>query len=191
MKLDINLMADRKMHGNHLTITALILFIIIILFAFVLPIKYRNSLVSEKEKTNQELVYINKTNSEYLHLKNQLASLSKRIEINDQIEARKKDFYNILEIVDDSITREIQLSHISINGTVLTIQGFAPNDKTIANFILKLQDNQLIKAVNIQEIFLDKDRQSRNFSIECVTQLPVPYIEDLSIEEEEEVEDFN
>lgn len=191
MKLDINLMADRKMHGNHLTITALILFIIIILFAFVLPIKYRNSLVLEKEKTNQELVYINKTNSEYLHLKNQLASLSKRIEINDQIEARKKDFYNILEIVDDSITREIQLSHISINGTVLTIQGFAPNDKTIANFILKLQDNQLIKAVNIQEIFLDKDRQSRNFSIECVTQLPVPYIEDLSIEEEEEVEDFN
>lgn len=191
MKLDINLMADRKMHGNHLTITALILFIIIILFAFVLPIKYRNSLVSEKEKTNQELVYINKTNSEYLHLKNQLASLSKRIEINDQIEARKKDFYNILEIVDDSITREIQLSHISINGTVLTIQGFAPNDKTIANFILKLQDNQLIKAVNIQEIFLDKDRQSRNFSIECVAQLPVPYIEDLSIEEEEEVEDFN
>lgn len=191
MKLDINLMADRKMHGNHLTITAPILFIIIILFAFVLPIKYRNSLVSEKEKTNQELVYINKTNSEYLHLKNQLASLSKRIEINDQIEARKKDFYNILEIVDDSITREIQLSHISINGTVLTIQGFAPNDKTIANFILKLQDNQLIKAVNIQEIFLDKDRQSRNFSIECVTQLPVPYIEDLSIEEEEEVEDFN
>ena len=196
MKIDINLMREDKLNKNHLIITALILFVLIISISFILPIEYKKSLIAEKEKTSQQLAYISKTNSEYRHLKEQLISLSRQLEIHDQIEARKKDFNKILETVDDSISHAMDLTHISITGQILTVQGFAPNDKMIANFILKLQENPLIEAVSIQEIILDQDKQSRNFHIECLIQLPVPhlstpYIEDISLEEEEEVEDFN
>ncbi|NLN41137.1 MAG: hypothetical protein GX160_03975 [Clostridiales bacterium] len=192
MKLDINLMTGRRFNGNHFIFIIIILsFTLIISIAFVLPIKYKNSLKTETDKTNQELASINKTYSEYLQLEKQLSSLSKQIEINDKIETRKRDFYKILEIVDDSISHQIELTHISITRNILTLQGFAPNDRIIANCILKLQENHLISTVNIKEIYLDQDRHSRNFHIECWTQLPVPFIEDVLLEEEEEIEDFN
>lgn len=193
MKLDINLLTNRRSNENHFILMALIiLLILIILIAFILPIRYKNSLIAET-KTTQELANIKNTNSEYLHLENQLASLLKQVEINDEIEARKRDFHKILEIIDDSISHRIELTHISITGNIVIIQGFAPNDRTIAECVLKLQEEQLIKTVNIHEIYLDKDKGRRNFYIECLTQLPVPYIEDISLEEEEEeaIENFN
>jgi len=194
MKLDINLLTNRRSNENHFILMALIiLLILIILIAFILPIRYKNSLIAETKKTTQELANIKNTNSEYLHLENQLASLLKQVEINDEIEARKRDFHKILEIIDDSISHRIELTHISITGNIVIIQGFAPNDRTIAECVLKLQEEQLIKTVNIHEIYLDKDKGRRNFYIECLTQLPVPYIEDISLEEEEEeaIENFN
>ena len=60
------------------------------------------------------------------------------------------------------MSSDIELTHISISGNILNLQGSAPNDKIIAKCIIRLQENQEILSVNIQEIYLNKDRLNRN-----------------------------
>ena len=93
MKLDINLITQPKLkrsqninifHYNNCNNT---------IFVFILPIIYKNSLIVEAEKMNQEIASINRVNSEYINLEKQLTNLLKWKEINNELEIRNRDFY--------------------------------------------------------------------------------------------------
>lgn len=192
MKLDINLITQPKLKEiPKILIFFIIITVIILFFVFILPIIYKNSLIVEAEKMNQEIASINRVNSEYINLEKQLTNLLKWKEINNELEIRNRDFYKILEIIDDSMSSDIELTHISISGNILNLQGSAPNDKIIAKCIIRLQENQEILSVNIQEIYLNKDRLNRNFNISCLTRLTAPNIYYDSIEEGDIIEDYN
>jgi len=191
MKRDINLMPlNVKRPRYALMIITLALVLLIIMAAFLLPILYKNRLISESEKLDQELRVWNEINNEYLNLKEYSDSLSKKVDIIYQIESRNMDFVSVLDTIDESIFPGIELTHISLSDETLDIEGIAPSKATIANSILRLYENKRIVSVNIHEISLDRENEKQRFFLRSAIEMNDICIEDIYTEGEEDIEDF-
>ena len=172
MKKDINLIFPSQINRTYIVLmVTLILFSIFVTMAFALPLRKRNRLLSQAGLIAKEVKQNNSLKDEYLKLKKHSSTLLKKREIEKQTQARQEDISEVLELIDDSISSDVQITNVSILENILTIQGTASNDRKIADTMLKLHRSPKIESLSIQEVSLDKDSLRRVFHIKSTVML--------------------
>lgn len=187
MKTDINLIPPIPLNRRHSILIITLVLVLIIAIAIAIPIHQGNRLKKEYENISRKLMDTEILRREYLSLENQSISLSKKLEIFKKANSVKGDISKILELMNSSISPYIELTEVSISGDTVSIKGTASNDRAIANNMLKLQENEYVLSVRVQEISLDKNTLERIFHIKCKTLLNQLSLDDLFIQEQ----DFN
>ena len=97
--------------------------------------------------------------------------LVKKVEILEKTDKKRGDVSIILDLIDNSFSRNIELLAITISKNTVTIKGVAPDDNTIADSILRLQEDKRVAKTRIEEISLDRANLKRLFSVRCITLL--------------------
>ncbi|HHZ12351.1 MAG: hypothetical protein ACOX1R_06795 [Caldicoprobacterales bacterium] len=171
MKADINLAALTRSKYRNLSFISIPIVILVLAFSFLIPIWHRNSLRDEYAKISLELLEKEGYNREYTALEDYSMDLVKKVEILEKTDKKRGDVSIILDLIDNSFSRNIELLAITISKNTVTIKGVAPDDNTIADSILRLQEDKRVAKTRIEEISLDRANLKRLFSVRCITLL--------------------
>lgn len=168
MKSDINLMPDRAYNRLYFFLLIIFISILIGISAILIPIRKRNRLLSESYRISQKLNDNEELNKQYLDLENYSEYLLNGMELINEINSQQIDFIEAFDIINDSMSPNIEIFGINISGNILSIKGLAPNHREIADSIIRLQEDKKVSSVEIQEISLDRECLKQIFDLKCI-----------------------
>lgn len=171
MKADINLAIPTRSKYRYCVLLGIPMLVLILAFSFLIPIRRRNSLRDEYVKIKLELLEKEGYSREYTSLEDYSVSLSKKVDILEKTDKKRGDVGRILDLIDNSFSRDIELLAITISKDTVSINGVAPDDNTIADSVLRLQKDKSVVKTRIEEISLDRANLKRIFSVRCITLL--------------------
>lgn len=129
-----------------------------------------SSLKAKKEMTNKEVVKYKKINSEIAVLKKKLGVLEKKTKVIESLEKNRFEPVRLLDTMSLKVIAKRMWfkSFKSINRNV-EIDGMALDNKTVADFMTRLQGSGLFSAVRLKTIKKAKVKESdiKSFQISC------------------------
>jgi type IV pilus assembly protein PilN len=126
------------------------------------------------ETTNNELTKYNKINKEIARIKKNLEVLQKKMAVIAQLES---DRYAPVILMDTMtqvlVAKRMWLTNLSVSDTNVNISGIALDEKTVADFMVRLQNcglfsNVMLKSVKRKEV---EKSNLKSFQVVC-TKVP-------------------
>ena len=125
------------------------------------------------EKITKELVKYNKINKEIEFIKKKLELLTKKTDVIQNLELSREDSVRLLDAMTEMvIEKRMWLSMLETKGKTVSIKGVALDNKTVADFMTRLEESKLFKKVELKTIKQQKFQKSINlksFEITCKT----------------------
>ncbi len=112
-----------------------------------------NDLNSRIKVTQAELEKYDKINKEIAEIKKKLENLNKKLDVIRVLEASRYEPVRLLEILTQAvIEKRMWFTKLDSNVNALTIAGIAMDDKTVADFMLRLEGTGLFSAVSLRNV---------------------------------------
>lgn len=158
-----------------LSLALVLVFILLIYYNFMLSSQVKE--ISEKvETTKTEIAKYAIINKKLEEIKKKLDILNNRMEIIKGLEANRYEPVRLLDAMTSLIIpkRMWFVSFDSTGGNV-NISGIALDNQTVADFMIRLENSRLFKAVNLKTLKKDmaaKQASFKNFEISCIKNTP-------------------
>ncbi len=152
-------------------------FLLTILFITVALFYHNSSLTGKietltisKENKKKEIKKYNKVNKEISDIKKKLDIMKKKVEIVNKIgDDRKKPVMLLDAMTNMIIPKRMWLTQLREAKDAITINGIALDNKTVADFMTRLQDSKLFSSVNLKNLtqheIKDKNLTLKKFDI--------------------------
>ncbi len=125
------------------------------------------------EKITKDMAQYNKINSEIKIIKKKLAVLKKKTNVIKNLDLSREDAVRLLNAMTEMvIEKRMWLSMLETKGKTVSIKGVALDNKTVADFMTRLEESKLFKKVELKTIKQQKFQKSINlksFEITCKT----------------------
>jgi len=157
----------------------ILILILMILYHFSLGGKITD-LKTRVEETNQKLATYDKINKEIAGIKKDLAVLNNKINVIKTLDLNREAPVRMLDEMTQTVVPKrmwfTSLEEKSIEGTqgkkvqAVTIRGYALDNKTVADFMTRLEASALFSSVNLITLKQDKKDSNLNlksFEINC------------------------
>lgn len=124
-------------------------------------------------KTTEELAKYNKINKEIKLIKKKLELLTKKTNVIKNLDLSREDAVRLLDAMTEMvIEKRMWLSMLETKEKTVNIKGIALDNKTVADFMIRLENSKLFKNVKLKTTKQQKFKKSINlksFEITCET----------------------
>jgi type IV pilus assembly protein PilN len=123
------------------------------------------------EKITKELFQYNKINNEIKVIKKKLELLAKKTNVIKNLDLSREDAVRLLDAMTQMvIEKRMWLSMLETKEKTVNIKGIALDNKTVADFMMRLEDSKLFNKVELKTTKQQKFKKSINlksFEITC------------------------
>ena len=169
---------ERKKENVRRQVSLFLLSLILVLLVLFYYNFSLNSKIGKLNKriqtTNNELNKYNEINKEIARIKNNLEILRKKMAVIDQLES---DRYAPVILMDTMtqvlVSKRMWFTSLSVSDKTVSIKGIALDEKTVADFMVRLQKSGLFDNVELKSVKRQKVENSnlKSFEIVC-TKVP-------------------
>ena len=148
-------------------------FMLIILFYYSWTLGSQvNGLNAEIKQTKSDLAKYDKINKEIAATKKKLSNLKKKMAVMDTLEANRFEPTRLLDTMTQVIVpKRMWFTNLTTSGGSVKIAGIALDNKTVADFMVRLEKTGLFSDVDLKTLKQQKVGRSTNFKsfhISCV-----------------------
>ncbi|MBU4388835.1 MAG: PilN domain-containing protein [Proteobacteria bacterium] len=123
------------------------------------------------ENIKNEVAKYNKITKEVEDIKNRLDVLNKKTGVIKNLELNRKEPVRLLDIMTSMvIPKQMWFTNLEAKEEVVTIKGFALDNKTVADFMTRLEESKLFDSVNLMTLKqqnYNKNINLKGFVISC------------------------
>jgi len=150
-----------------------LVFLLIILFYYNWTLGSQiGGLNADIKQTKSELEKYDKINKEIAAIKNKLSILKKKMAVMDTLEANRFEPTRLLDTMTQAVVpKRMWFTNLGTNGATVKISGSALDNKTVADFMVRLEKTGLFSDVDLNTLKQQKVGSSINFKsfhISCV-----------------------
>ncbi len=146
-------------------------FLLIILFYYNWSLGSKISGLNAKIKeTKSELQEYDKINKEIASIKRKLSNLKKKMAVMDNLEANRFEPTRLMDVMTEVIVpKRMWFTSLESKNKVVNIKGIALDNKTVADFMVRLEQSGLFREVDLKTLKQRKVRKSnlKSFQIRC------------------------
>jgi len=147
-------------------------FLLIILFYYNYSLNSKiGNLTSTIAKTKTELDKYKKINKEIAQIKKKLNNLKRKMAVMEMLEANRFEPTRLLDAMTQVIVpKRMWFTGMQSKGKKVQIKGIALDNKTVADFMVRLENCGLFKEVDLKNLKRKKLRKSKlkSFQITCI-----------------------
>jgi len=147
-------------------------FLLIILFYYNYSLNSKiGNLTSTIAKTKTELDKYKKINKEIAQIKKKLNNLKRKMAVMEMLEANRFEPTRLLDTMTQVIVpKRMWFTGMQSKGKKVQIKGIALDNKTVADFMVRLENCGLFKEVDLKNLKRKKLRKSKlkSFQITCI-----------------------
>jgi type IV pilus assembly protein PilN len=148
-----------------------LVFLLIILFYYNWSLGSKiDGLNAKIKETKTELEKYNKINKEIASIKRKLSNLKKKMAVMDTLEANRFEPTRLLDMMTQVIVpKRMWFTSLESKGSNVKISGIALDNKTVADFMVRLEQSGLFNDVDLKTLKQRKVRKSnlKSFQISC------------------------
>ena len=152
-----------------------LVFLLIILFYYNWSLGSKiNGLNAKIKETKTELEEYNKINKEIATIKRKLSNLKKKMAVMDTLEANRFEPTRLMDVMTQVIVpKRMWFTSLVSKKKVVNIKGIALDNKTVADFMVRLEQSGLFREVDLKTLKQRKVRKSnlKSFQISCKKKL--------------------
>jgi len=170
---------DRKKENVRRQVSLFLLSLILVLIVLVYYNFSLNSKIGKLNKTitttKAELNRYEEINKEIAAIKKNLDILKKKMAVIDQLESDRHEPVRLLDTMTQVlITNRMWLVSLDDQEKAVTINGIALDNKTVADFMVGLQNSGLFDNVNLKTVKLQEVQKTKlkGFQIICTKKAP-------------------
>ena len=127
------------------------LLLVVIGFFFLRLSTTISGLEADKEQKKQELATYSKTIARIDQIKKKIEEIQAKLDVIRELEKNKTGLVRLLEEISAAVPKErVYLSSLAEKQGVLTLQGTATDNQTVALFMTNLEKQEHIKAVDLE-----------------------------------------
>ena len=136
------------------------LFLLSLILVLVVLVYYNFSLSSKVGKLNKkisatktELERYNEINKEIARIKQNLETLRKKMAVIEKLESDRHAPVRLMETMTQVLmAKRMWFTKLDVKETTVDIQGIALDNKTVADFMVRLQNSGLFSSVNLKTL---------------------------------------
>lgn len=154
------------------------IFLLSLAFLLIILIYYNWSLGNKLDglnarikQTNSELKKYDKINQEIAAIKKKLSNLKKKMAIMQSLEANRFEPTRLLDTMTQAIVpKRMWFTNLESKGKKVRIAGIALDNKTVADFMVRLEKTGLFSDVDLNTLKRRKVNKSnfKSFQISCI-----------------------
>lgn len=158
------------------------LFLLSLILVLVVLVYYNFFLASKVSKLNDnisntkaELQRYNEINKEIARIKNNLETLRKKLAVIEKLEADRHAPVRLMDTMTQVLmAKRMWFTKLDVRETTIDIQGIALDNKTVADFMVRLQNCGLFSNVNLKTLRRQEVQKSnlKGFHISCTKAPP-------------------
>ncbi len=152
-------------------------FLLIILFYYNWSLGSKiNNLNAQIKQTQAELAKYDKINKDIAAIKKKLSNLKKKMAVMKTLEANRFEPTRLLDTMTQVIVpKRMWFTRLNSKGQNVTINGIALDNKTVADFMVRLEKSELFSDVDLKTLKQRKVKNSnlKSFQISCIKRAPV------------------
>ena len=149
-----------------------LVFLLIILFYYNSSLSSQiNSLNTQIDSAKAELKKYNKINREIAQIKKKLSNLKKKMAVMETLEADRFAPSRLLDTMTQVIVpNRMWFTRLDAKGNRVNISGIAMDNKTVADFMVRLENSGLFQDVDLKTLKRKTVRKSplKSFKISCI-----------------------
>ena len=130
-----------------------------------------SGLKADIEQANAELERYNEINKEIARIKKTLENLQKKMDVINRLELNRHAPVRLLDTLTTMIVaKRMWFTRLEEKDTTVRIDGIALDNKTVADFMVRLQGSGLFKSVNLKTL-KQKEFEGNNlksFQVTCI-----------------------
>ena len=167
--------AARKKENIRRQVSIFMLSLVFLLISFF----YYNFSLSKKidglnaniKHTKTELEKYNKINDEIAQIKKKLNNLKKKVAVMKTLEANRFEPTRLMDVMTQVVVpKRMWFTHLESKENKVNINGIALDNKTVADFMVRLEDCGLFKEVDLKTLKRTKAKTAdlKSFAISCI-----------------------
>jgi type IV pilus assembly protein PilN len=131
-----------------------LVFLLIIFFYYNFSLSNKvDSLNTNIKNTKTELAKYNKINDEIAQIKKKLSNLKKKMAVMKTLEANRFEPTRLLDVMTQVVVpKRMWFTYLESRGDKVNIKGIALDNKTVADFMVRLEDCGLFKQVDLKTL---------------------------------------
>ena len=149
-----------------------LVFLLIIFFYYNFSLSNKvDSLNAKIKHTKTELAKYNKINDEIAQIKKKLNNLKKKMAVMKTLEANRFEPTRLLDTMTQVVVpKRMWFTRLESRGENVKINGVALDNKTVADFMVRLEDCGLFKEVDLKTLKRAKSKSAdlKTFAISCI-----------------------
>lgn len=166
----INLLPFRAARKQENIRQQISVFLFLLAFVFIAAVVWNSKLTKESKalqemvnSTKQELAKYNVINKEIAAIKKKLKILDKKIAVINGLGSDRNGQLNLLDTMTRVVVeKRMWLTGFTVKGNTVNIKGIAMDNKTVADFMSRLQASELFSSVDVKEIKLNRQEFGKN-----------------------------
>ena len=151
-------------------------FLLIVLFYYNWSLGNKiDGLNANIKQTKTELEKYVKINKEIAEIKKKLSNLKKKMAVMETLEANRFEPTRLLDKMTDVIVaKRMWFTRLESKGNKVKIHGIALDNKTVADFMVRLENSGLFRDVDLKTLKQRKVQKSnfKGFQISCTKKSP-------------------
>ena len=126
---------------------------------------------ADLKETKAEVDRLSKITDKIKKYKKEIAETEQKIKVIQQLEADRTEPVRLLDAMTDLIIpNRMWFTAFDAKGNNVEVKGIAIDNKTVADFMTRLENSKRFSAVNLQNVKLDRIRNldMKSFQITCI-----------------------
>ena len=148
-----------------------LVFLLIIFFYYNFSLSNKvDRLNTNIKNTKTELAKYNKINDEIAQIKKKLNNLEKKMAVMKTLEANRFEPTRLLDVMTQVVVaKRMWFTNLESKGDKVNIKGIALDNKTVADFMVRLEDCGLFKEVDLKTLKRTNSQSAnlKSFAISC------------------------
>jgi len=172
---------DRKKENVRRQVSLFLLSLVLVLIVLVYYNFNLSSKIGQLDKnittTKTELNRYNEINQEIAKIKNNLEILRKKMAVIEQLESDRHAPVQLLDTMTQVLmAKRMWFTKLEVKDQKVSINGIALDNKTVADFMVRLQNSGLFSQVNLKTLKRQAVEKSnlKSFQIVCTKKSPQP-----------------
>ena len=130
-----------------------------------------DDLNAQIQQTQTELNKYDKINKEIAEIKKKLSNLKKKLAVMDTLESNRFEPTRLLDTMTQTVVpKRMWFTKLNSKGNKVQIAGIALDNKTVADFMVRLEKSGLFSDVDLKTVKQHKMNKSnlKSFQISCI-----------------------
>ena len=173
--------ADRKKENVRRQVSLFLLSLVLVLiiaFYYNFDLGSKVGKLNKKIKeTNAELTKYNEINKEIARIRKNLENLRKKMAVIEQLESDRHAPVILLDTITQVlVAKRMWLNELVVQDKTVKINGIALDEKTVADFMVRLQKSGLFSEVKLNSVRRQEVQKTnlKGFQIICTKVMPKP-----------------